>query len=90
MPDINYIEKVYSLEENSVKDLEKIPHGIFIHLEFKRKSHVCPVCNSTLETMLIKSKDLTKAYWLKETFKRLFKTDILNITMNILVGYPNI
>lgn len=47
MLDINYIEKVYSLEENSVKDLENTPQGLFIHVEFKRKLHICPFCNAT-------------------------------------------
>ena len=59
-----------------------------IYLYFKRSKYLLnknqdklkPEEVTKLETMLIKSKDLTKAYWLKETFKRLFKTDILNIT----------
>lgn len=47
MLDINYIEKIYSLEENSVKDLEENPQGLFIHVEFKRKVHTCPFCSAT-------------------------------------------
>lgn len=45
MPNYNYIEKLFSLEEKSVKELEIYPDYCLIHLEFSRKSQHCPNCN---------------------------------------------
>lgn len=48
MPTVNYIEKLYSLEDYSVKDIEILPDYFLIYIEFQRKSHTCPSCkNST-------------------------------------------
>lgn len=47
MPTTNYIEKIYNLEEDSVKDLEVFENTYIIHLQFKRKPHICPCCQTT-------------------------------------------
>ena len=47
MPTTNYIEKLYALEEGSVKDLEILEDSFLIYIEFKRKSHICPNCCHT-------------------------------------------
>lgn len=44
MPTLNYIEKLFALEDDSVKDLEVFEDCYLIHMEFKRKPHVCPTC----------------------------------------------
>ena len=44
MPNVNYIEKLYELEEGSVKEVEVSEKSILIHVEFSRKVHSCPAC----------------------------------------------
>lgn len=44
MPNLNYIEKIYSWEEGSVKDFEEYENTFLIHVEFKRQNHSCPAC----------------------------------------------
>ena len=58
MPTINYIEKLYALEEGSVKDLEILDDSFLIHIQFKRKVHICPNCCRT--TYKIKDYHLQK------------------------------
>ena len=58
MPTTNYIEKLYALEEGSVKDLEILDDSFLIHIQFKRKVHICPKCCRT--TYKIKDYHLQK------------------------------
>lgn len=46
MPNTNYIEKLYEMEEGSVKEVEILEKNILIHVEFSRKAHSCPVCHA--------------------------------------------
>ena len=36
MPTVNYIEKLYEMEEGSVKEVEVFEKYILIHVEFRR------------------------------------------------------
>lgn len=46
MPTVNYIEKLYEMEESSVKEVEVFEKDILIHVEFLRKVHSCPACHA--------------------------------------------
>ena len=46
MPTVNYIEKLYEMEEGSVKEVEVFEKDILVHVEFRRKVHFCPVCHA--------------------------------------------
>ena len=51
MPNINYIEKLYELEDGSVKEVEVSEKNTLIHVEFRRKVHCCPACCTETDTI---------------------------------------
>jgi transposase len=47
----NYIEKMLSLEENSVTSFEKRNNELFIFMTLSRKPHVCPYCHQRTDAI---------------------------------------